>query len=206
MSEEDDPLALRTDLYGLMKSGCPASELVELMLACTSDFGVTISDLLWRTEFLNEQLISQKNLGFATELRRAEKIDDGFTMPRWPPTIKRGVPLSIQFMLASKGKKALASRAARHLALSYLLLKHFGYGHETLTQMLRTMQDVRRSVPPVADYLQTKGKDTFNAVALQRRVHRFFDSDPARESVMQKDIRKCLSGAGGDSRKTFLST
>jgi len=70
MSDEDDPQTLRTDLYGLKKSGCPASGLVELMLASTSDFGVTISDLLFRAKILDEHLISHKNLGFPTELKK----------------------------------------------------------------------------------------------------------------------------------------
>lgn len=203
MSEKDDPHALRTDLYGLKESGCPALGLVELMLACTSDYGVTISDLLSRAEFLSEQLICQDNLGFPDGPRPGFKIGK-IKVGRLPRIVKRGVPLSIQFMQARMNKRAQAARARYHLALCYLLLKHFGYGHETLTQMLRAMQYVRRRVPPVADYLQTRGKDKFNAVALQRRVRRFFDSDPARESV--KKIRKYLSGAGGDSRKTFLGT
>ena len=172
MSDEDDPQALRTDLYGLKESGCPASGLAELMLASTGDLGVTISDLLFRAEILDEHLISHENLGFPTKPRRAVKIPGLSTIPRSPRSLKRGIPLSVQFMAESMekegppylSKETRASRAARHLALSYLLLKHFGYGHETLTQMLRAMQYVRRRVPPVADYLQTRGKDKFNAV------------------------------------------
>jgi hypothetical protein len=52
----DDALALRYDLYELMKSGCPAVGLVELMLACTSDYGVTIPDLLFQALPLNDYL------------------------------------------------------------------------------------------------------------------------------------------------------
>lgn len=216
MSDEDDPQALRTDLYGLMKSGCPASGLVELMLASTSDFGVTISDLLVRAEVLDDNLISHKNLGFPTEPRRAVKIRGLRTIPRSRRGVKRGVPLSIQFMLEIMEKKGppytycdgvtRAARSVRPLAYFYLLLKHFGHGHDTLTYLLRTMQYVRRRVPSVADYLKTRGRDTFRAGALQRRVLRFFKSHPASESVMRKDVRDYLSGKGGERRKTLLST
>jgi hypothetical protein len=185
MSEEDDPHALRTDLYGLKESGCPAVGLVELMLACTSDYGVTISDLLRRAEFLSEHQRTEDNLGFPDEPQPGFKIG-GFKFSRVPRIVKRDVPLSIQFMQAKMSKSAQAERARYHLALCYLLLKHFGYGHETLTQILRTMQYVRHRVPPLADYLRTRGKPTLNAVALQRKVHRFLDSDPNKLAVEQE--------------------
>ena len=242
MSDEDDPLTLRTDLYGLKKSSCPASGLVELMLASTSDFGVTIPDLLFRAEILDDHSRSHKNLGFATEpphaidardigpmicglfvqagILRAENFDEQLAfyknlffpteprpaikidMPRSPLRVKRGIPLSIQFMQAqiNRDGETRASRSARDLALFYLLLKHFGYGHEALTRMLRTMQHVRRRVPPVADYLQTRGRDIFSVGALQRRVCRFFKSDPASEGRLQQEILQFLSM----KRKTFL--
>jgi hypothetical protein len=38
---------LRYDLYELMKSGCPAVGLVELMLACTSDYQPVAE--VWKT-------------------------------------------------------------------------------------------------------------------------------------------------------------
>lgn len=191
MSEEDDPQALRTDLYGLKESGCPAVGLVELMLACTSDYGVTISDLLWRAEFLSEQMISQENLGFR-EPRPGFKIGK-IKVGRLPRVVKRGVPLSIQFMQARMSKRVQARRARYHLALCYLLLKHFGYDHETLAQILRTMQYVRHRVPPMADYLKTKGKLAFNAVALQRKVHRFLNFDPRNELALKQKISDYVS-------------
>jgi hypothetical protein len=192
MSEADDPQALRTDLYGLKESGCPAIGLVELMLACTSDYGVTISDLLWRAEFLSEQMISQDNLGFPDEPRPGFKVGE-IKVGRLPRIVKRGVPLSIQFMQAKMSKRAEAARARHHLGLFYLLLKHFGYDHETLTQILRAMQYVRHRVPPVADYLKTRGKLTFNAIALQRKVHRFLNSDPKNKLVLKREISDYIS-------------
>jgi hypothetical protein len=192
MSEEDDPQALRTDLYGLKESGCPAVGLVELMLACTSDYGVTISDLLWRAEFLSEQMICQDNLGFSDEPQPGFKIGK-IKVGRLPRVVKRGVPLSIQFMQARMSKRVQARRARYQLALFYLFLKHFRYDHDTLTRILSTMQYVRHRVPPVADYLKTKGKLKFNAVALQRKVHRFVNSDPRNELALKKQISVYIS-------------
>jgi hypothetical protein len=85
MSDKDDPLDLlrvRSDLYDLMKSGCPAVALVELMLACTSDYGVTVPDLLLRVLLLSDYL--DRNLNhFRIPRRRYEGL----------------VPRSIRFML-----------------------------------------------------------------------------------------------------------
>jgi hypothetical protein len=46
MSVEDDPVQLRGDLCELMTSGCSSLHLVELLLACTSDDGIAIPDIL----------------------------------------------------------------------------------------------------------------------------------------------------------------
>ena len=192
LSDEYDPHYLRTDLNGLKESGCPAVGLVELMLACTSDYGVTISDLLWRAEFLSEQLICQDNLGFPDEPRPGFKIGK-IKVGRRPRIFKRGVPLSIQFMQARMSKRRQAGRASYHLALFYLLLKHFRFDHDTLTRILSTMQYVRHHVHPLADYLKTRGKLKFNAVALQRKVHRFLNSDLRNEPALKKQISVYIS-------------
>jgi len=174
MSEEDDPQALRTDLYGLMKSGCPALALVELMLAGTSDQGVTISDLLFQVEIRDEHLGTHEFEG----LHQLTESKLSHVSPR-------------------------SSRSGYNLALYYLLLKHFGYGHETMRLTLRAMQRVRQRVPPRADYLRTRGRDHFTGYSLQRRIHRFFKSFPKSKRAMQKDIREYLS-APTEARKTLL--
>ena len=53
--EDVDTLQLRRDLQRLMNSKCPwpALALVELMLACTNDYGVTIPDLLFHAVLLD---------------------------------------------------------------------------------------------------------------------------------------------------------
>ena len=128
--DPDDPAdtkALRYDLYGLMKSGCPAVGLVELMLACTSDYGVTIPDLLFRAIPLHDYLD-----------RIAEDIHH-FRIPRRPRRFKGAVPHSIQFMLEvgpyyasyTKGNSGQTARVAFHLAYFYTFLKHFRYRHKT---------------------------------------------------------------------------
>ena len=201
MSDKNDPLdlaKLRSDLYGLMKLRCPPVALGELMLACTSNYGVTIPDLLLRAWLLDGYL---------------EGISGGpsFEIRRRPRRFKVAVPLSIQFMLDTKpyyanaDGKGQAVREAFHVAYFHTFLKHFRYGHETLSEMLRTMQYVRRRVPAVADYLQVREKDTFSAHALQRRVCRFFESNQASKKAMRQEVRNYLSGAGVESRKTLLS-
>jgi len=92
MSDENDPLdlvKLRSDLYGLMKLRCPPVALGELMLACTSNYGVTIPDLLLRAWLLDDYL---------------DGISGGpsFKIHRRFRRFKGAVPLSIQFMLDTK--------------------------------------------------------------------------------------------------------
>ena len=173
MSEEDDILTLRSDLHGLMEgSGCPAVGLIELALACTSDYGVTTLDLLWRAETLDEHGYCHDNLGFPTELRPSvseewawvcgfvqgraihdedwakllplfsRKMSDtsGFAAPSGHRHRKLEIPLSIRFMIET----GHVSDVRRHLACFYLFLKHFGYGYDTLAQLLRAVQYVRR--------------------------------------------------------------
>ena len=176
LAEDDDVVTLRGDLDGLMHSECPAVVIVELALACTSDYGVTISDLMMSAIALYDYLDNIATPGW----------------PTYPRTPKRGVPLSIQFMQESL-RESRASILRGRLAYFYLLLKHFGYTHDTLRNLLRAMQYVRRRVPAVADYLQTRGNDTFNSGALQRRVCRFFEDSPTREAEMQRDIALYLS-------------
>jgi len=190
LSTNEDVLKLKNDLYGLRKWGCPEQALVEMMLACTSESGVTIPDLLWRAERLSECLRSHHNLGFPTEPcptiqgRPGEKPLRGFPRLR---RVRRGIPLSIQFMLADLGERP-DFRKRRHLAYFYLLVKHFGWGHENLAHVLRIMQHVRRRVPPVADYLQTSNTDSFTEMTVEKRVLRLFKSeseDNIRQEILQ---------------------
>jgi hypothetical protein len=234
MSEEDDLLMLRKDLYVLMNAGCPAAGLVELMLACTSDYGVTIPDLLWRANYLDEHGYSHKNLGFPTEpqpsfsehwamvrgfLHGVASKDESVAkaLPgllngkmsdvlrfrlHCTPTlqrVKRGIPLSIQFMQ----QKCDQAQTSHHLACFYVFLKRFGYGYDTEAQLLRAMQHVRRKVPPVADYLQTRGKHKFTMGAVQRRVGRFFEDHRESEHEMRQKIRQYLS-RNSDRYRTLL--
>lgn len=197
MSDEDDPSALRNDLCGLMKRGCPAVALVELMFAGTSDYGATISDILAGADPL---------YGY---LRRISENLEFWRVPRRPRRFKDPVPLSIQFVLESapfnapKNSRRPSTRVAFHLAYFYMLLKHFKYSHKTLRCLLRTMRYVRRRVPPVADYLKIKGSDSFTESSLQRRVLRFYESHPGIKRAMRKDILEYLS-ARVEARKTPL--
>jgi hypothetical protein len=203
--KKDDPidfLALRCDLCGLMKSGCPAVVLVELMLACTSDYGVTIPDLLACASQLDDYL-------------RCIVSPNYPRYPRRPRRFKGVVPLSIQFMLEGapyysglcgirRGKQSQASRIAFHLAYLYTFLKHFAYTYATEASLLGTMQYVRGRVPPLADYLRKKNQDTFTSSSLQRRVLRYFDSDPAAAAAMRDAVRGYPSVPRNERHDTLL--
>ena len=200
--KKDDPIdfvTLRCDLYGLMKSRCPAVVLVELMLACTSDYGVTIPDLLTSASPLYDYL-------------RRIISPDYPRYPRRPRRLKGIVPLSIQFMLEDapyysglcgirRGKQSQASRIAFHLAYLYTFLKHFAYTHVTAASLLGTMQYVRGRVPPVADYLGAENQDTFTSASVQQRVFRFFRDNPVAKREMGDEIR---SGPRNEKRGTLL--
>jgi hypothetical protein len=207
LSDNEDLLCLQNDLYGLRTSGCPSQAIVEMMLACTSDYGVTISDLLWRAQRLDECLRSHENLGFPRERcptiqgLPGEKPCRGFPRLR---RVKRGIPISIQFMLAVHIQEDPSSRTQYHLAYSYRLLKNFGYDHECLAHLLRVMQHIRRRVPAVADYLQTRNKDKFTYVNVQQRVFRFFRDNRSVQDHMRKEIREYLSGSRNEKCGTLL--
>jgi hypothetical protein len=210
LSRNEELGKLQNDLQGLKQSGCPAQALAEMMLACTSDYGVIIPDLLRRAEELQERecFWPEDNLGFPTTPCPTIQGLPGERPIRGFPRLRRvrlGIPLSIQFMAETIAEPA-DSRTRHHLAYFYCLLKHFGYGHEFLAHLLRVMQRVRRNVPAIVDYLQTGNKDTFTYGNVQRRVCRFFEAYPASENSIEQQIHEYLSGAGGVSgdRKTIL--
>jgi hypothetical protein len=203
MSDADDAQELRATLHRLMKSGCPAVPLVELMLACTSNYGITISEVLSMALPLNDYL---------------RRVTEDTRYPRFPRCARRfkdAVPLSIQFMLETKPmygelygntreEKSQAARVAFHLAFFYTFLKVFKQGYQEQTFLLRAMQFVRRRAPVVADYLQTTNKNTFTYSSIQRRVLRFFDAYPASAGLMRKEIREYFSGPRNGKHATLL--
>jgi hypothetical protein len=93
---------------------------------------------------------------------------------------------------------------AFHLAYFYTFLKPFDLGFEFLALLLKTMQLIRRRVPAVADYLQTRDKDTFTGGDVQQRVFRFFLRNRAAEHDMRSDIREYLSHQPNEKRRTLL--
>jgi hypothetical protein len=192
LSEDDDTLALRSDLYGLMERGFPALALVDLMLACTCDYGITFLDILMFADPLQSYLDRIK-----------EKLDN-FRYPKRPRRFKDPVPLSLEFLMEAKSHNFRPTASMTfHLAYFYTFLKRFGGTHETLGQLLRVMRHVRLRVPVVADYLKIRGKGRLSGLSLQRRVLRFFESQPPLGRTIRKDIRDYL-GPNVENRKTPL--
>lgn len=192
LSEDDDLLALRRDLYSLMERGCPAVALVDLMLACTCDYGITFSFILRFAEPLQSYL------------DRIEEELDHFRYPKRPRRLKGAVPLSVEFLLEVKSHKPWRTYGMTfHLAYFYAFLKRFGGTHETLGQLLRAMRHVRLHDLLVADYLKIRGEGRFSGLSLQRRVLRFFESQPSLKRTIQKDIRDYF-GPNIENRNTPL--
>jgi hypothetical protein len=200
MPDTEDPQIVRSDLYKLMKSGCPAVATVELMLACTSDFGVTMPEVLSIAQPLSSYI------------RSIAEDPSYFRVPRSARRFKNDVPPSIQFVLEAKTmcsgpyrtsleSKNPTARVAFHLAYFYTFLKRFGCTHETLTFVLRAMQYARRRVRAVADYLTTNNIEDFRA---EKRVNRFFASHPASKRGMRTEIHEYLSDPRREKRGTLL--
>jgi hypothetical protein len=195
LPEDDDPLTLRRHLYSLMERGCPPLALVDLMLACTCDYGITFLDILTFAQPLQTYL---------------DRIDEGedlrhFRYPKKPRRFKGPVPLSLEFLMEAKSQhlRRPDDGVTFHLAYFYIFLKHFGGTHETLGDSLSAMRYVRLRVPAVADYLKIRGKSSFDGISLQRRVLRFFESQPSLKRTIKKDIRDYL-GPNIKNRKTPL--
>jgi hypothetical protein len=167
--------------------------LVDLMLVCTCDYGITFSEILMLADPLERYL------------DRIKEDLDHFRVPQKPRRFKDPVPLSLEFLMeATSHKLRPAAGMTFHLAYFYTFLKRFGETHETLGQLLRAMRHVRLRVPVVADYLKIRGKGRLNGLSLQRRVLRFFKSQPSLKRTIQKDIRDYL-GPNVRKRKTPLS-
>ncbi len=196
LSENDDLLALRSDLYSLMERGCPSLALVDLMLACTCDHGITFLDILTFAQPLQTYL---DRISEGDDLRR-------FRYPKKPRRFKGPVPLSLEFLMEAKSQhlRRPTDGVTFHLAYFYTFLKHFGGTHETLGHSLSAMRYARLRVPAVADYLKIRGKGSFDGISLQRRVLRFFESQSSLKQTIKKDIRDYL-GPNVDKRKTPLS-
>jgi hypothetical protein len=200
MPDTEDLHAVRSDLCKLMKSGCPAVATVELMLACTSDFGVTMPEVLSIAQPLSYYLRSiAEDPSYFRFRRRARRF-------------KNAVPPSIQFVLEAntmcsgpyrtpRESKNPAARVAFHLAYFYTFLKHFGCTHETMTFVLRAMQYARRHVRAVADYLTTNNIEAFRA---EKRVNRFFASHPASKREIRTEIHEYMCGPRIKKRGTLL--
>jgi hypothetical protein len=181
LSEDDDLLVLTSDLYSLMERGCPAVALVDLMLACTCDYGITFS------------FIGSCANPLQSYLDRIEENLDHFRYPKRPRRLKGTVPFSVEFLLEVKSHKLERTYGMTyHLAYFYTFLKRFDGTQEMLGQLLRAMQHVRLHVLPVADYLKIRGKGRFSGLSLQRRVFRFFEDQPSLKRTIQEDIRDYL--------------
>jgi hypothetical protein len=169
---EGDSQQLRLDLSSLKKSGCSALNLAELMLACTSDQGVTFPYLLCHATTLGNYI-------------RNPNAPGGRKWTPRPTRSKLAPPLSIQYLLDVAPQP---TSVKFYVAYFYRFLKSFGYDHDTLRSLLKTMQYVRICAPPVADYLHTKPRYEFSSSSLPKMVNRYFRDDPGADEVMSQTV------------------
>ena len=164
--EEDDYLG--QDLYELMKRGCPAQAIVELILVCTSGFHFTITDVLREAGITDEVLRDVKQ-----SLPRIVQVIDVLNDPAIPgplDTFAKTFPRTLDQRRARRSIEALPDSLRMLAAMLekytdpmietiadnvfllslYLLLHHYRGGFETLGRLLRTMRLVRRTVSPDA--------------------------------------------------------
>ena len=182
-----DLMQLSTDLAQLKARGCPSIALVELLLACTSPFGVTIPDLLLD----------------------AIPVSDALSfLEGQPPSSRRRVSHN-QFLLKqspyySNQAQSSDARVRHHLAFFYCLLQRFGHGHRTAADLLVMMDLVRRKTPPTAEYFRGQPRPIFTPSSVQRRVLRHFNATPGLQCNLQREILNYLTSSSCVEQQSLL--
>jgi len=187
--DDYDVETLKRLLFELKTADCPAAVLVELTLLCSSAYKVTIVDLLWRAEMLDDGLKPRERLGFADP---ANKRGKGISR-RAVGATRTEIPWDIEAMQ----KTGYATLSSEHFAYFYLFLDAFKKGHDALSYLLTATRIVREIVPAVSTYLVFPGaaaeRDGLSPGALQRKVLRYFDENPSQRASMESSIRALLA-------------
>src|SRR5437762_4774008 len=161
------------DLYGLMNRGCPALDIVELMLACTNLFGGDISDFVEAVGIPEKLKTVRRNCrqmadAISTLNMRALPVrPHDFLREQFPNNRERrrarslidGLPDALHYMEKVLERypsvpDPVTKAGWKHgiEAYFYALLRYFKYSYPTLSRLLRAIREVRHTVSPDAAY------------------------------------------------------
>jgi hypothetical protein len=189
----DDTPKMLNGLHHLLKSNCPALDLVGLMLLCTEDFSMSIPDLLFRVGIRKNDLAALQRT-----LNRTAHAVDVLNQPALPtpldyieekfPDIREQrrvrelietLPDALRYMSALLDSyppepDQLAAADQEHFALGllYLLVSHYGLGSPVVSHLLKAM---RRAREAVSHPKSPQGRRSFSEKAIERRLSRYWE-------------------------------
>jgi hypothetical protein len=203
---------LGQDLHALMKHGCPAVAIVQLIVLCTNGFHLTITDVLRGAGITDEVLRDVKQ-----SLPRTVQVINVLNDPTLPGPLDclvemfpkkldqrrarrsiEALPEALRIlaeMLKEYTDPMIETIAENEFPLSlYLLLRrHGGFGFPTLSRLLKTMRLVRHTVSPNEKYLHN-----FESAEITSGKRKGKKTDPfSKESLEQRlhRFKKYLPGA-----------
>jgi hypothetical protein len=165
--EMNEITKLLDDLQHLLKSNCPALDLVELMLLCTEDFSMSIPDLLFRVGIRKNDLAAlQRTLNRTAHTVKVlnqpalpmplDYIEEKFPDMREQRRVRElieALPDALRYMSVlldgyppEPDQATAADRDHFALGLFYLLVNHYGLGYPTLSHLLKAMRCARQAI------------------------------------------------------------
>ena len=218
---------LRQDLCKLMKRGCPALDVVELMYGCTSGSHPTFSDAVRCVGLTERDLLKLRACcGWA-----ADMISQFHESPIFKPLLSH--PASLPEGLGPEQfrqkieelpdnlrifAKLLQNCPPMHnpwvedfskqpdFILLKLILKFFGCGYETLSRLLITMRRVRYNCFPDAKYLHSFDRVRIkqSRKARKRKRPRSKSHDPFSRNALQRGLHRFFYEDHDPAMKTML--
>ena len=207
---------LRSDLAELMRLGCPALDMVELILAYTRRAGLSEADILRVVGLTDERLNALKQrLPWIVDTVESlletvsgplKVVDETFSNKRQQRRVKqlvRQLPEGLRYMSELLKHYAPFEQSRRPaeessdfiLGLLYARLETYGSSYLTLSRILLAMRHVENTVLASGKYgssttLSTDfgdfhEKEELSSSALQRRLHRFWETSHMPKLWMQ---------------------
>jgi hypothetical protein len=198
-----EEVELRNDLYNLMNRGCPALDIVELMLVCTSGIQRTISygldevgitdnvlrrlkqNLVWTAEVLdvlNDPILLGPLDTLAERFpRKRDERSARRSIEAVPDALRTLAAVLENYPPAHESEPMIKALAENEFFVYlYLLLRNFGEGYPTLSRLLTTMRRVQRTVSPDAEYLHK-----FISIRIVSGKRKGKINDPFTEGALQ---------------------
>ena len=217
---------LRKDLLRLIDQNCPAVDVVELMVRCTSEFNVALARGLHRFEITQQDLSDlevchQQTAKLISELRRSGNSGPSVFFPDLLPEGVRQARRHLENL--SERSDFIAERLSdcrraknfpwvnaflKHgdVAFFYRLLKYFrGYrcGCPTLSRLLKAMQRVRQIVDGDARRLPLNRKPIKRSTSARacksvarKARDQLFSSEPQDDGRVETIHENLLFGGG----------